>query len=228
MNDLSHNLLYLKATLAGFVIVLAVAFFFPGMRRLMLLGGVALVPSSPLAVLHQQSYWSAERLFGWSYGIEDILFCFSIGSLSVFCGYVFKSSPLILQYTVPGIIKKSSFLLMLLGLLYFSAFLFGFDIMEATIAVQITLALTLISLDGRHGKTAMLGALLYTTYYAAFFILFSYFFPSFPDLWNGRDLWPLRLFSIPFEEIVWVFSFTYMWLNVIGFLFSPETKKTCS
>lgn len=215
---------YLAATVMGFMIVMAVYMVAPSLRRFMLAGGLALLPFSACAVFHEYSYWNAGRLGGLRWGVEDLLFTFSVGSLIAGLGM------LIIRLRLPDRLnwRLSALKYCVTGLsgtaLAFFFMRTGMDVMLATITTQL-LMIALLSVRGRYPLwRPPATALLYTGYYAAMMLVFFFLFPSFAGHWNGAHLWPLTIIGLPLEEIVWVFTFAWSWILILMFCLDVQIK----
>ena len=212
-----QNYPYLLSTLIGAAIVLTVYLLASKERRIMLIGGAALVPFSFCAILHETSYWNAGRLGGFSWGIEDVLFTLSVGSLTAAIGARVLRLDLPVRITWQSAAKKFILLCFSATFLVFILTLAGMDIMFATIATQIVI-IPLLTAASHHGWwRPPLAALIYTLYYTVMLHIFFHLFAGFADHWNAPDLWPVRIFGLPLEEITWVFTFAWCWILMLAF-----------
>ncbi len=143
-----QNYPYLLSTLIGAAIVVAVYLLVSKERRIMLIGGAALVPFSFCAILHETSYWNAGRLGGFSWGIEDALFTFSVGSLTAAIGARVLQLDLPVRIQWQSAAKKFILLCFSATILIIMLTLAGMDIMFATIIAQIAVTGLNVSLTG--------------------------------------------------------------------------------
>lgn len=191
----------------------------------MLIGGLALVPFSLCSVLHEDAYWSARRLGGLAWGIEDILFTFSVGSLIAGIGARVFQLPAMDHLDRQSFLKKYLFIGltgMALAMLLTKA---GMDIMLATITTQIAMIVVLTLKDASISGRSLTTALVYTCYYTLMIAVFFFLFPNFETYWRGTDLWPVKVAGIPLEEIVWVFTFSWSWILILLFCLGAEYQK---
>ncbi|MBL8663836.1 MAG: hypothetical protein JNM29_13455 [Candidatus Odyssella sp.] len=53
-------------------------------RRMVLFAGIVALPGVPFAMVFERVYWTPERLFGWPFGVEDVLYLFGMGTRAWF------------------------------------------------------------------------------------------------------------------------------------------------
>ncbi|HQL00856.1 MAG TPA: hypothetical protein PK090_08785 [Smithellaceae bacterium] len=212
-----QNYPYLLSTLIGAAIVVAVYLLVSKERRIMLIGGAALVPFSFCAILHETSYWNAGRLGGFSWGIEDALFTFSVGSLTAAIGARVLQLDLPVRIQWQSAAKKFILLCFSATILIIMLTLAGMDIMFATIIAQIAVTALLTAANRHSWWRPSLASLIYTSYYTVMLYIFFHRVGGFADLWNGPHLWPARIFGLPLEEIIWVFTFAWCWVLMLAF-----------
>jgi hypothetical protein len=216
---------YLASNVMGFMVVIA-AYLFASQKRFMLAGGLGLVPFSICAVLHEQVYWSTRRLGGFSWGVEDLLFTFSAGSLVAGIG------ALVFRLQMPEQVNwrlsaKKFFFIGLSGAALALLFtMMGMDIMLATIVTQISLIMILTARSRYAVGCSLATAGIYAIYYIVMLYVFFLLFPQFEYDWKGVHLWPVKIIGIPLEEIVWVFTFTWSWILILlyGLNFKIKTQ----
>jgi hypothetical protein len=220
------NFLYLRATLTGLIIVLCVYLFFPNRRKVMLLHAATLLPVSLLAILHQDTYWKPTRLFGGSYGFEDLIFCFSVGSLTAFAAYLPIRNTIHFRLEDSRVLKRSFIMLLGTTALFLCCLLLQIDVMTTTILIQVVLVGTLQYFKRElilPGLYALVG---YTAYYCCFILAFNTFYPGFLKLWDGPGLWAMKIGLIPLEEILWVSTFSCAWVFIIGYAYDITIETT--
>lgn len=208
---------YFLSALIGFAIVLGVYFLFPQQRKMMFLSGLCLTPFSIFSIFHDQIYWNPKRIFDFPFGLEDIIFCFSVGSLVwFFASYPrrFVSSQ---KMDIRKFLKRISFLIFIGACEFIVLIKFGIDVMNATILIQIAFVIAAIFLCTKTWKPIFSAGIGYTIYYTLMLLLFFSIFPEFKNAWNGAYLWPLFIGVIPLQEIVWISTFSMAWTWILIF-----------
>ncbi len=205
---------YFFSSLIGLFIVILVYVFSPRKRQIMFVSGLTLSLLSPASIFHEGSYWNTKRLIGVGFGIEEIIFCFSVGSLIAFflANYVDLKN---FRFSLKVFLKKFSIILFLGCLLQLILFFFSIDIMSSTLITQITI-FGLISYFNKYSMSlSLIIAGFYTIYYLLMLKFFYIIFPLWKNDWNGLYIWPFKIYKIPVEEIVWVLTFTLCWIAIL-------------
>jgi hypothetical protein len=206
--ELTSTYPYLLAVLAGLPPVALAFVAFADQRRMMGVSGLLLAALTPLGVFFEGDYWNATRLGGGPVGIEDFLMGFSIGSL------VWLAATLPVRREVTTSITPRRFAVRFLcvfvaasALLNTLQFL-GIAIMTAALIVQAVAVAALLAIGPGLWRLAGASALLYAPYYCLVLYLVSMLADGFfYKLWSGTALWPVRLYGLPLQEILWALSF---------------------
>jgi hypothetical protein len=215
---------YLASTVIGFIVVVAGYLITAQKRTFMLAGGLALVPFSLCSVLHENVYWSTRRLGGLSWGIEDLLFTFSVGSLVALVGALIFQGGLTDKVNWPLFFKRYLLISLLGAGIALLLTIPGVDIMLATIVTQAVLIAALLAAGRYSFGLSLAVALIYTVYYIVMMKIFFFLFPGFAAGWNGTHLWPFKIGALPLEEIVWVFTFAWSWILILLFSLNLKNK----
>ncbi|MFA5089360.1 MAG: carotenoid biosynthesis protein [Candidatus Omnitrophota bacterium] len=205
-----HAHSYFFINVAGLIVVLAVYLFARNDRRGMFLSGLTLVPASLLSFLHEKSYWNPLRLNTGGWGIEDVMFCFSFGSLVWFLGI----RPVCRVFNFTFSFRTFFTRWMIFSGLFIAAvrvFVVFFSVMWATILAQCLALVVLLAFYPRFCRIALSAGILYSLYYWAVLHGFSFFARGFFSLWNGVDLCGLSFAGLPVEEFFWVISASACW-----------------
>lgn len=191
-------------------------------KKTILTSGLLLSVFSPIAYLHEHEYWNPQRLGGLPVGIEDLLFCFSIGSIIwYFTGTLLKADssgcsirwkPFLAICTGGGIV------FLLLGA-------HDQGIMTATVVSQTIVASGLLVIRPWLWKPVFAATAGFSLYYCGLLYIFSLILPGFWSMWNGWGVWGVTLWGMPIEEVLWAASFSASWSLVMAYTFgvhSPE------
>jgi len=190
----------------------------PRQRRMMFISGLVATPLCFAGILHEKIYWNPVRLFGGRLGIEDVLFCFSLGSL-VWLAAVWPFRSRITNQLKPFLFLVRLILLCIMGGCLFGIFVnVGTKVMAANIYAQAALAVILVLLRPGQFPLAAAGTLIYSGYYFIVLLVTSLWLPGFFSTWNGSELWSLSLLGIPLEEILWVTTFSACWPLLISYV----------
>lgn len=207
---LNGSYLYFLINIIGLFLVLLVILFFRRQRLWMFLSGISLIPASVLSFLHEGLYWRPLRLNHGVWGIEDVVFCFSVGSLAWLLG--------ILPYRSKAVIDfhwRTFFLrLILFSLVWAGGTLMvtpWLGIMPATICAQCAALVLLLRVRPVLLKAAVWAGVGYSLYYMFILFVFSFLQPGFFSLWNGTHLWGYRIGGLPIEEFLWVLTAAACW-----------------
>ena len=207
---------YLAISFLGFGITLLFYRFSPGTRKMMALSGTAFIPFSLMSFLHEKTYWNPHRLNGMSWGVEDILFTFSVGSLVWF----FAEKPFQLILSNDGSLKAFLSRLGAIGIPAVGGTFILTQIigaMTATILGHCAVLAYLLKKKPYLLLLALSAILCYPLYYFCVLNIFSFWLdPNFSSLWNGTDIWGMYFLGIPLEEYLWVTSFSASWALLIA------------
>lgn len=208
---------YLFAVLLGLPALLAGYVFAHHHRRMMALCGLFTVLFFPLAAIHQVDYWNPQRLGGWILGIEDVICCFSLGSL-VWLAAVFPlRSNLSLDLQGPRFLKRTGGIIGVNIPIFLLLRLTDTGAVTRSIIVQFLVAFEVLLLRRALWPLALWAAIIYTPYYCLVLFSASWIFSDFFTIWNGYSLWGPRIFQMPIDEIVWVISYAVSFPLIVAF-----------
>ena len=208
MPDLIHTYPYLLAALAGLPAVLASYLLAKRHQKMMMISGLLLTMLAPTSPLHQDVYWSPLRIWGGSFGIEDILTCFSLGSLIYLASVL--SFPGRIRHNLSSwvFLKRLFYLGVPSGVLFVALYSVGTGAMTASISSGTAILTIVLIREKSLWKIPLVTSLIYVPYYFFIITVASILSPELIPLWDGPDNWGLRLFGLPIEEVVWIFILT--------------------
>ncbi|MBZ0216088.1 MAG: lycopene cyclase domain-containing protein [Fimbriimonadaceae bacterium] len=192
-------LLGLPPVMAGFALAVS-------QRKMMLVSALSFTIFSPLSVLHQDVYWSPSRIGQYSWGIEDVLCCFSIGSLIWLAAVGSRRHVTTTRIQWPHFLQKIGIIGVIGVGLIIILNRFGAEIMVATIVVQIGLTLGILILRPDLWRIPVRVAAIYLPYYTLILTLGGFFSSTFYDMWNGPEILGPRILGLPIEEFLWACS----------------------
>lgn len=205
---------YLIACLFGIPMVVLVFIFGRHQRQMMLISGLLLTIFSPHAILHNYSYWTPIRLFQLPYGIEDMICCFSLGSvLWYFSIFPFRDK---IQYHFQTwvFIKRLIPLLTILGVTWFICWFSGTGPVTAAIMAQTVVLIIILYLMPSLRTFVINAIILYPPYYLFILFLTGWIIPGFFNIWDGTTLWGPRFCGLPLDEYIWIFTFAPFWVAI--------------
>lgn len=99
--------------------------------------GISLVPFRISSMFHEQVYWNPKRITRTSFGIEDIIFCFPVGSLVWFFCNPMRHPTIVADFKVLAfLLKFAACTLLSLGIFLLLNMMI-FDIMVNIIILQV-------------------------------------------------------------------------------------------
>ncbi|MEZ5840295.1 MAG: hypothetical protein R3D02_07645 [Hyphomicrobiales bacterium] len=197
---------YLTAVIIGLPVVGLAFVLAGGQRRVMLIAGLGLAALSPLSMLYENRYWTADRIFGGGWGIEDALFGFSFGSV-VWLVAVWPA-----RATCPSLMKVTVRQALLRAIAPIAA---GLATLAAARGAGIGFGMAAIAghcaalaylLIRRPDLLSLLARplLVYVPYYFAVVGLTTAIHPAFPGFWAGGEFVGTAFFGLPVEEFLWM------------------------
>ncbi|HOV03850.1 MAG TPA: lycopene cyclase domain-containing protein [Kaistiaceae bacterium] len=210
---------YLVSELFGLPVT-ALAFLLAGrQRRAMSLAALGFVVMSPLAVTFNDRYWSPDRVFGGAFGIEDLIFCVSVGSVVWLVAVWPYRWRLELPAIDPRAVAGRALPIMAFGFAVLgAALLAGTGIAVASTAAQFAAAAVVLFLRPRLLELALRATVVYVPYYLAHIAVMAAWRPAILDLWNGPEILGIRFFGLPIEEPLWMISLTMMYPAFVAYI----------
>ena len=219
---------YLLASLAGLAPALA-AYLAPSRhRRMMLLSAAAAVCVSPGAIVYEGEYWNPIRWGGGSFGIEDVLFCFSFGSLAWLSAVWPVGRGVVSGIQLRTFVRRFAAALCAYNLAWAALWLGGVSACTAAIVVQLALTATILWLRRDLWPLAISSAMTYLALYCLTLFAIKALLPNLFHLWNGSRLSGARLLGLPVEEYLSILAFAAAWSTLIAYaanvkLTAPES-----
>lgn len=195
-------------------------------RRSMLMSGLAILPAVLLFGPAASSYWTPERLFGLSIGIEDFVFMFCEASQSWgFVALVIGPLPRITPFS-PAAIKRFTPIALLGIALFFGAHRLGLSYGLSAILCQSAAALTVVAIRPGLGGASALAALSHLLSYLAGMGLARLLFgPDFTTMWLHETMLGPTVFGLPIEEYLWAASFGAAWVPLLLYASGTSPRK---
>ncbi|MCX6620163.1 MAG: hypothetical protein NTY38_03625 [Acidobacteria bacterium] len=195
------------------------------LTRLALKSGLACLPCSVLAPIHE-GYWLPVRLGGSSIGIEDLIFTFTTGAVVWLCA----AWPYRRELRVPsrlsagGLVKRILLWGLLSDLVLAALWLGGLDPMSATLLAAVPLLAILLARRRHLWAFACAGLACFVPFYFAAVRLQFAIFPDYSRQWNSEGPWAAQLLEVPLGEIAWAAAFAVLWPVVIASAFEVKCR----
>lgn len=222
---------YLVASLAGLAPVLA-AYLAPSRhRRMMLLSAAAAICVSPGAIVYEGEYWNPIRWGGGSFGIEDVLFCFSFGSLAWLCAVWPTGRGVEVGLHGRTFVRRFAAALCAYNAAWAALWLGGVSACTAAIVVQLALTAAILGMRRDLWPLAISSAMAYLALYCSTLFAVKAFLPNLFRLWNGSRLSGARMLGLPVEEYLSILAFAAAWSTLIAYaadarLTAPESARS--
>lgn len=203
---LIHDYPYLLSSLNGLPAVILAFIIFRKHKAMMGLSGLLFIFLSPTALIYQGVYWAPERLGGVQYGLEDVVCSFSFGSIIYLASVLAFPSSSQKKMSALVFLKRLSLLGPVGALVFFALLFMGIGSMAASIGSFILIWLIVVLKQRNLIRPSLLTAFFYIPYYSFIILITTWISPEYLLLWNGIEIWGPKMFSVPIEDFIWVFT----------------------
>lgn len=217
---------YLFSSLVGVLLLAGGCAFHRVHRGMAIRSGALTVWLCPLAVPHEQGYWTPERLAGWSFGIEDVLFSFTIGGLGWLLAVLPTRSRLTSHVSWRAGVSRFAVVYVLTIVQFLVLWGAGVGAFAAGVTVQCTVGGVVLATHRRYWTLALSGAIMFAVCYIVFLQITFWMWPGFLSAWNHENQWFRMLHGIPMSEILWACTFGAAWPLGIAYAFKVELCRT--
>ena len=204
-----------------FGVIFLILFLLAGKsRRLVLVSALGAAPFGLLGFVFY-SVWYPGRITNGMVGIEDFLFCFFSGGISLalislfldFSVFGFSLSFKFLRIFFSGIIGAG--FMLLLYFIHIRNYLNSYLSMAFMI-------LLLIGLQKGLWKVFVVGSSALLVIYSAAMMIDFILWPDLISLWKKENLSGIFLSGVPFEELIWAFLFGGTWPVIFLYAMGPK------
>ena len=204
----------------------------PKLRREMLFVSACTAPIGLTQPLFLGVYWSPPSIFNlnsiYGFDAESLIFSFAIGGIvavlyeSVFGGSHVKIDMKAydrgllfhnLAIASPAIVFFPLYILTDINPIY------------SVIIALLTGGVLSIICRPDLSKNMILGGMIFTTLYFAFFLFINLEDPNFVSYWNLSAISGIIIWGIPLEELLFAFAFGMMWSSIYEHVFGYVLKK---
>jgi hypothetical protein len=184
----------------------------------MVISGVLLVPLFPLAVIFNVNYWNPVRFGGGVFGVEDILFAFTAGSITWAIAILPLRRSFATQLRIIVIVKRTVLIHLVSAAVFFTLWTIGVHSLTSHIIQQLALAIFLLLLRGKLWPIGITGSLGCVIGYGILISIFFLIWPEFSSQWNQTSAWTISLLGLPLGEIIWAASFGMGWPLCVAYV----------
>lgn len=198
------------------------------LRKEMLIMSLLCLPIAVLELFYIRDYWQPDTLFGWVLGIENFMFCFSVGGIAaVIYEFLTRRRLYRAKDKIPPPLQ------LLLGTVLSNLVMFGswlllpINFMYASLLGMLTLIIVmLVSRRDLLRESLLSGVFFGVLYLAIFQLLFVRVFPGLVEKWwFHQNLSDSFVFGQPIEESLWAFLFGSLWGPAYEFLAGYKLRR---
>jgi hypothetical protein len=203
---------YLGAILIGLAMSAPWVLLARGQRRMALAGALLALPLAPLALLHEDEYWTPVRVGGFRPGAEDALFLALCGGMAWLVAVWPVHRRLRLHAGVGRrLVRCLALILLPLGV-SLVLLRWGTDPMSVTLLAQGGLALQVLALRPALWPLGLAGLVQGSLYHWAFLRVVVFpLWPGFLGQWRAGGPWMAPLGGVPLGEVLWAGTFFAAW-----------------
>ncbi len=226
--DFIKNHPYLIANIPWFfLLAIVVSLVRPeNYRRLSLWSGLACLPCSILALIHNESYWNPIRLGNWPIGIEDLVFTFAAGTM----GWLLAAWPfryrLSINIRLSLWVRRAGFTGMIFGGLCLLLWQAGINGLENTLLAGILILPVLLLRKPALWSLAGSGILLYLPIYALIVKIQLLIWPDYIQQWTLIGPFGIIFLGVPVGELVYALVFAAVWPVYMAFVCDVYIEKS--
>jgi hypothetical protein len=201
----------MEYALFAIILVLMVAAFcaaYPSQWRNCFVAGVLIAPLGPVSeIWFLRDYWQRPTLLGIPLSVEDLVFSFAIGALSICLPFFLLGISLDLQFNTVRKKRCMAASIVIIACMFIGTNLLGVNsIFASTIAFWI-IALYALVREQVPLSVMLTGGIATTTYLYVGYFLLELAFPGVVLEWcTGCNPTGIRLGILNFEELLWDFS----------------------
>ncbi len=205
----------------------------PSLRKEMMWVSILTAPFGLTEPIFVPEYWNPPSLFNLAaktgFDIESLIFCFAVGGIgTILYESVFKvKHEKMSKHEMHG--KKHRFHKLALSspIIVFLPLYFLTNlnpIYSASIAMLIGGIATILCRPDLK-KKIIVGGILFLCLYFIFFLFFNLVYPGVvQEVWNLSAISGILVFGVPFEELLFAFTFGMMWSSVYEHILWYRTK----
>jgi len=198
------------------------------LRKEMLTMSFVVAPMGPLSeFFYLRDYWQPELFNGWSIGIEDLIFGFTIGGIAAVIYEVFFGKKYMKRHLPAH--PKWMFRVAVFGITWMiiGSFVLGFNSIYVSILGFLIIAISIIFYRHDLLKDALFSGLLVGSLMFIFYFASGYFFNGIiQKWWLLKNISGIIIFGAPLEELMWGFGWGFVAGPAYEFVNGLRFKKS--
>lgn len=192
-------------------------------RKIIFLGALGAIPFAIIGFVFKEA-WNPGRVMEGFIGIEDFMFCFISGGLSM------ALVNWVIDYTGTGLRVYFRWRRMLLTSFWgagimISLFLLGIRNYLNSYLCMVLTAILLIALERPLWKVFLSGSVFFLIFYTAGLQLGFLIWPDLIHLWAIENLTGILIGGVPLEELIWAFLFGGTWPMIFLYVSGPSAEE---
>ena len=192
-------------------------------RKIIFLGALGAMPLAIIGFVFKE-VWNPRRVMEGSVGIEDLLFCFFSGGLSM------ALVNWVIDYTGTSLRVYFRWRRMLLTSVWgagimISLFLLGIRNYLNIYLCLVFTAILLIALERPVWKVFLAGSVFFLIFYISGLQLGFLIWPDLIQLWTIENLTGILIGRVPLEELIWAFLFGGTWPVIFLYVSGPPAAE---
>lgn len=196
--------------------------------RAAVFSGIACMPCSLLAVTHFIGYWHPVLLGGLRYGIEDLMFTYTVGTGAWMAAMLWSRE----DWTVGARSSGDAVVRMLpwglVAVADVALWMAGLNSMTATLITSTALLLFLLGRRTSLWRLALAGLVTFTPFSIMLEKIEFAVWPNLATYWNPGGPWGTLVLGVPRGEVAWSAIFGALWPVVVASALDIRFGRTVS
>lgn len=193
-------LLLMTIILLGYVLV-------PLSRKVSLVSGLILIPSAPFAAYLQNTYWAPVRVGGGTWGIEDVLFAFTSGTIVWWAAAWPITRRIRLEFSWTRVLAVVLVVHSISMSFFMLAITFQADAMMTLLFIHIAFTIYFYFRMPEYRVVQASGLVSFLCFYVLFLFLLNVMMENPFRVWESAGFWGVRIFRLPVGETLWACVF---------------------
>jgi hypothetical protein len=216
---------YLTATLGLLAVFVLGLLFARCERRQVLLSALLFTPAAFFCFSFVPEYWQPWCLGNLKPGVEDYLFCFSVGGIAWFFATLPVQPEIQLSSGIRAIVLRCGIMAFIASSAFIALRMAGIRAMPAALVPMAAVSLALGVRYRRLWKLAAGGAIGFGLLYTAMLAVALVVWPDLRPYWDDGNLWGAAFLGVPLEEIAWASLFGAAWPLVLCYIWGVGYSK---
>lgn len=172
-------------------------------RRMVLLAGAVAIPGVPFGLIFERIYWTPVRLFGWPFGVEDLLYLFGIGSRAWFFAVLLWIAQVRTTAEPETWVRRLAATTLAGAGLLLAGTAFGVPSGQVALLVPMPIAAFLLLRQPQLWRIALAGGVGCAVFGWLELLLQFALWPDFKQSWTRDAITSVSLFGVPAGDLWW-------------------------